>query len=40
MHDAHLDFHDTLPSYITRGNITLSPDRLSQGAVSALTQFV
>ena len=34
--DAHLDFHDTLPSYITRENVTLSPDRLSQGARGAL----
>ena len=34
--DSHLDFHDMLPSYITRGNVTLSPDRLSQGARGAL----
>ena len=34
--DSQLEFDDTLPSHITRGNITLSPDRLSQGARGAL----
>jgi len=34
--DSQLEFDDTLPSYITRGHITLSPDRLSQGARGAL----
>ena len=34
--DSRLEFDDTLPSHITRGNITLSPERLSQGARGAL----
>lgn len=34
--DSHLKFDDTLPSHITRGNVTLSPDRLSQGTRGAL----
>ena len=34
--DSQLEFDDTLPSHITRGNVTLSPDRLSQGARGAL----
>ena len=34
--DSQLEFNDTLPSHITRGLVTLSPDRLSQGARGAL----
>ena len=34
--DSQIEFDDTLPSHITRGHVTLSPDRLSQGARGAL----
>ncbi|MEO2042632.1 MAG: hypothetical protein ABGW79_12265, partial [Pirellulales bacterium] len=34
--DSQIEFNDTLPSHITRGHVTLSPDRLSQGARGAL----
>ena len=34
--DSQIDFLDALPSHITRGTITMSPERLSQGARGAL----
>lgn len=38
--DSLLDFLDTIPSHITRGTITISPERLSQGARGALALAV
>ena len=38
--DSQLRFLDTLPSHITRGTITVSPERLSQGARGALALAV
>ena len=38
--DSLLGFLDTIPSHITRGTITISPERLSQGARGALALAV